>query len=118
MLIVDDNQDSARSMSTLQRLRGHETRTAFTGPEAVLAAAEFIPEVVLIDIGLPGMDGYEVARRMRAMPAMADAYLVAMTGYGSDEDRAAGKDAGFDEYLVKPVDLDILRERLGSKSKC
>jgi two-component system CheB/CheR fusion protein len=112
MLIVDDNQDSARSMSTLQRLRGHETRTAFTGPEAIAAAAEFIPEVVLLDIGLPGLDGYEVARRLRAMPALAGAFLVAITGYGSDEDRASGKDAGFDEHLVKPVDLDILRERL------
>jgi CheY-like chemotaxis protein len=73
MLIVDDNEDSARSMSTLQRLRGHETRTAFTGPDAVVAAAEFAPEVVLLDIGLPGMDGYEVARHLRAMPALAGA---------------------------------------------
>jgi CheY-like chemotaxis protein len=112
MLIVDDNEDSARSMATLQRLRGHETRAAFTGPEAVVVAAEFIPEVVLLDIGLPGLDGYEVARRLRAMPALAGAFLVAMTGYASDEDRGAGKDAGFDEYLVKPVDLDILREWL------
>ena len=115
MLIVDDNQDSARSMSTLQRLRGHETRTAFTGPDAIVAAADFIPEVVLMDIGLPGMDGYEVARRLRAIPALAGAFLVAMTGYGSDEDRAAGKDAGFDEYLIKPVDLDALRERLRAR---
>jgi two-component system CheB/CheR fusion protein len=115
MLIVDDNQDSARSMSTLQRLRGHETRTAFTGLEALVVAADFEPEVVLMDIGLPGMDGYEVARRLRAMPALAGAFLVAMTGYGSDEDRAAGKDADFDEYLVKPVDLDVLREWLRSR---
>ena len=116
MLIVDDNQDSARSMATLQGLRGHETRTAFTGPEAVVAAAEFIPEVVLLDIGLPGLDGYEVARRLRAMPALAGVFLVAMTGYGSDEDRAAGKNAGFDEHLVKPVNLDILREWLRRRS--
>jgi CheY-like chemotaxis protein len=103
-------------MSTLQRLRGHETRTAFTGPDAVVAAAEFAPEVVLLDIGLPGMDGYEVARRLRAMPASAGAFLVAMTGYGSDEDRAHAKEAGFDEYLVKPVDLDLLRGWLRSRS--
>ena len=114
MLIVDDNEDSARSMSTLQRLRGHETRTAFTGPDAVAAAAEFAPEVVLMDIGLPGMDGYEVARRLRAMPALAGAFLVAMSGYGSDEDRARAREAGFDEYLVKPVDLDLLRAWLRS----
>jgi signal transduction histidine kinase/ActR/RegA family two-component response regulator len=115
MLIVDDNEDSARSMSTLQRLRGHETRTAFTGPDAVAAAAEFAPEVVLLDIGLPGMDGYEVARRLRAMPALAGALLVAMSGYGSDEDRARAGAAGFDEYLVKPVDLDLLRLWLRSR---
>jgi two-component system CheB/CheR fusion protein len=114
MLIVDDNQDSARSMATLQRLRGYETRTAFTGPSAVAVAAEFSPEVVLLDIGLPDMDGFEVAARLRAMPAIAGAFLVAMTGYGTDEDRAAGAKAGFDEYLVKPVDLDVLRERLRS----
>ncbi|HEV2042934.1 MAG TPA: ATP-binding protein, partial [Casimicrobiaceae bacterium] len=116
MLIVDDNEDSARSMSTLQRLRGHETRTAFTGPDAVAAAAEFAPEVVLMDIGLPGMDGYEVARRLRAMPALAGAFLVAMSGYGSDEDRARAREAGFDEYLVKPLDLDLLRAWLRSRA--
>jgi PAS domain S-box-containing protein len=116
MLIVDDNEDSARSMSTLQRLRGHETRTAFTGPDAVAAAAEFAPEVVLMDIGLPGMDGYEVARRLRAMPALAGAFLVAMSGYGSDEDRARAGEAGFDEYLVKPLDLDLLHAWLRSRA--
>jgi two-component system, chemotaxis family, CheB/CheR fusion protein len=97
-------------------MRGHVTRTAFTGPEAVAAAADFQSEVVLMDIGLPGMDGYEVARSLRAMPALDGAFLVAMTGYGSDEERAAGKDAGFDEYLVKPVDLDFLREWLRSRA--
>ncbi|MGI8603662.1 MAG: ATP-binding protein [Verrucomicrobiales bacterium] len=116
MLIVDDKEDSARSMSTLQRLRGHETRTAFTGPDAVAAAAEFAPEVVLLDIGLPGMDGFEVARQMRAMPAMAGAFLVAMTGYDSKEDRARARAVGFDEYLIKPVDLDLLREWLRNRS--
>ena len=108
-LIVDDNEDSARSMATLQRLRGHETRTAFTGPDAVAAAAEFLPNVVLLDIGLPGMDGCEVATRLRTMPALAGAFLVAMSGYGSPEDIARAKQAGFDEYLVKPADLDLLR---------
>ncbi len=115
ILIVDDNEDSTRSMAILQKRRGHETRTAFTGPDAVAAAAEFIPNVVLLDIGLPGMDGFEVARRLRAMPALAGAFLVAMSGYGSDEDRAKAKAAGFDEYMVKPVDLDRLRELLRSR---
>jgi len=112
ILIVDDNVDSARSMSNLQRLRGHETRTSFSGLTAVAAAAEFAPEVVLLDIGLPSMDGYEVARQLRTIPALVDAFIVGMSGYGSDEDRAHAREAGFDEYMVKPVDLDLLREHL------
>ena len=115
ILIVDDNEDSTRSMAIIQKRRGHETRTAFTGPDAVTAAAEFLPEVVLLDIGLPGMDGYEVAHRLRAMPALAGAFLVAMSGYGSDEDHAKAQAAGFDEYMVKPVDLDRLRDLLRSR---
>ncbi len=112
ILIVDDNEDSTHSMAALQRMRGHETRCAFTGPDAVTAAAAFIPEVVLLDIGLPGMDGFEVARRLRAMPAVSGAFLVAMSGYGSEEDRCHAQTAGFDQYLVKPVDLAALREWL------
>ncbi len=115
MIIVDDTEDSTSSMAILQKRRGHETRTAFTGPDAVTAAAEFLPDVVLLDIGLPGMDGFEVARRLRAMPALAGAFLVAMSGYGSDEDRAKARLAGFDEYMVKPVDLDRFRELLRSR---
>ena len=115
ILIVDDNEDSTRTMAILQRRRGHETRTSFTGPDAVAVAAEFVPEVVLLDIGLPGMDGFEVARRLRAMPALAGAFLVAMSGYGSEDDRAEARAAGFDEYLVKPVDLDLLRTWLRSR---
>ena len=112
ILVVDDNEDSARSMSLLQRLRGHQTRVALTGPDALAIAVEFAPEVVLLDIGLPGMDGFEVARRLRAMPALADTFLVAMTGYGNPGDRAEARAAGFDEYLLKPVDLTLLREWL------
>ncbi|MDZ4287674.1 MAG: CheR family methyltransferase [Prosthecobacter sp.] len=112
MLIVDDNEDSARSMAMLQRLRGHDTRVAFTGPAAVTAAEEFAPEVVLLDIGLPGMNGFEVVRCLRAMPALANAFLVGMSGYGSDEDRVLAREAGFDEYLVKPVDTKLLRSWL------
>ncbi len=116
ILVVDDNTDSARSMAILQKRRGHETRTAFTGPDAVSAAADFLPEVVLLDIGLPGMDGFEVARQLRAMPSLESTLIVAMSGYGRDEDRAEGKRAGFDEYMVKPVDLDALRGLLLSRS--
>lgn len=112
ILIVDDNTDSARTLAILQRRRGHEIRTAFTGHDAVAVAAAFLPEVVLLDVGLPGMDGYEVARQLRSMPALAGVFIIAMTGYGSAEDRNTAKEAGFDEYLVKPVDLDLLRDWL------
>ncbi len=110
ILIVDDNEDSACSLALLHERRGHETRIAFTGPDAVAAAAEFLPEVVILDVGLPGMNGFEVAKCIRALPGLADALLVAMSGYGSDEDLAEGKRAGFNEYLVRPVDLKKLRE--------
>ncbi|WP_395752669.1 PAS domain-containing protein [Prosthecobacter sp.] len=112
MLIVDDNTDSACSLAILQKRRGHETRAVFTGPDALEVAAEFVPEVVLLDIGLPGMDGFEVARQLRRMPSMRGSLLVAMSGYGSHEDRAAAAQAGFDEYFVKPLDLGLLRQRL------
>ncbi len=115
ILIVDDNTDSARSLAILQRRRGHEVRIGFTGPEAIEAAAEFRPQVVLLDIGLPGMDGFEVARKLRAMPALAGALLIAMTGYASAEDQAQAKAAGFDEHLVKPIDLALVREWLQSR---
>jgi CheY-like chemotaxis protein len=91
------------------------TRIAFTGPDALAVAAEFQPEVVLLDIGLPGMDGFEVARRLRAMPPLTDALLIAMTGYASSEDLIATRQAGFDEHLVKPVDLELLRDCLRTR---
>ncbi len=115
ILIVDDNTDSAITMASVQSRRGHETRTAFTGPDALTAATEFQPEVVLLDIGLPGMDGFEVARRLRAMPSFQNVLLIAMSGYGSSEDRALAQQSGFDEYLVKPVDLAVLRDILRQK---
>lgn len=109
ILIVDDNVDAAESLSMLQELRGHVTRVAHSGPEGLESATEFEPDVVLLDIGLPGMDGYEVVRRLRTMPRMAHAFVVAMTGYGSADDRRLAKEAGFDRHLVKPADLEILR---------
>ncbi|MCW1921704.1 ATP-binding protein [Luteolibacter arcticus] len=116
MLIVDDNVDAAETMALLQELRGHQTRFAHSGPAALALAAEFLPEVVLLDIGLPGMDGYEVARALRAIPELDGAFLVAMTGYGSDEHRARAKEAGFDEHLVKPADLQLLQEWLWARA--
>ncbi len=108
LLIVDDNKDAAETIAMLQQLHGHRTRVAHTGPDALAVAAEFQPEVVLLDIGLPGMDGFEVARRLREMPGMESAFLIALTGYGNDRYRQRAKEAGFDKHLSKPADLNQL----------
>ncbi|PYQ42921.1 MAG: hybrid sensor histidine kinase/response regulator, partial [Acidobacteria bacterium] len=102
-LVVDDNADSAEALALALGAIGHEVRLAGDGPSALDVAAEFKPEVVLLDIGLPGMDGYEVARRFRARKEWAGIVLVALTGYGQEEDRRRAQDAGFDHHLVKPI---------------
>jgi signal transduction histidine kinase/DNA-binding response OmpR family regulator len=114
VLVVDDNVDAADSLAILLRLGGCEVRLAHAGPDAVAAAQVFRPEVVVLDIGLPGMDGYEVARRLRAEAATREAVLVAVTGYGREEDRARSREAGFNHHLVKPVDFGLLREVVAS----
>jgi signal transduction histidine kinase/CheY-like chemotaxis protein len=105
VLVVDDNADSAEGLAVLLRLRGYEVRTAGDGESALAEAAAFRPGVVLLDLGLPGPDGYEVARRLRREPSAAGAVLVALTGYGQEEDRRHSREAGFDHHLVKPADL-------------
>jgi PAS domain S-box-containing protein len=112
VLVVDDNRDSAESMALLLRLVGHEVRVAFDGPDALEAAARFRPDLVLLDIGLPGMTGYDVARRLRSSTAARGVVLVAMTGYGQEEDRGESRRAGFDMHLTKPVELEDLRKAL------
>jgi CheY-like chemotaxis protein len=114
VLVVDDNIDSAESMALLLSLDGHEVRTAFDGPDALAVAEAFQPEVVLLDIGLPGMDGYEVAKQMRNLPGLQKALMIAVTGYGQADDRARSKAAGFDHHLVKPVDPEILSALLAT----
>ena len=105
ILVVDDNVDAAISLAMLLELEGHETRVAHTGAEALAAMAEFSPNYVFLDIGLPDLSGYEVARRMRAMPGLKTAArLIALTGWGSEDDRRQAAAAGFDAHLVKPVD--------------
>jgi CheY-like chemotaxis protein len=98
--------------ATLLAMTGHETHTAHDGLEAVDAAATFRPDVVLLDIGLPKLNGYDTARRIRQEPWGKDMMLVALTGWGQEEDRRKSKDAGFDHHLVKPVDPDLLRKLL------
>ncbi len=112
ILVVDDNADAAEMLAMTLEAEGHEVVAAHSGPAALEMAAGYRPNVVLLDIGMPGMDGYEVARRLRQEPGMTDASLVAVTGYGQEEDRERTCAAGFDEHLVKPVDLDALRRVL------
>jgi CheY-like chemotaxis protein len=116
LLIVDDNKDTADTLAMLLRLNGHEVSTAASGPAGLQAARSETPDVVLLDLGLPGIDGYEVARRIREKTDKP--LLIAVTGYGQAEDRERSKEAGFEHHLVKPVDplklQDLLMEFGGS----
>ena len=113
VLIVDDNVDSARTMAMLlKRAWGQEVELAHDGPAAIEAARIFQPEMILLDIGLPGMSGYEVAEQLRSGPGFERVVIVAMTGWGQDEDRKRSREAGFDHHLVKPVDPEDLRKLL------
>jgi PAS domain S-box-containing protein len=116
VLVVDDNHDSADSMSLLLRLKGHDVRTAHDGPDALRIAAEYHPEIVLLDIGLPGMSGYQVAQLLRDLPGLRDVTLVAVTGYGQDEDRRRALEAGLDRHLTKPVEPSAIEEVLSTPS--
>ena len=112
ILVVDDNRDSADSLAMLLRLVGHDVRTVHDGRQALVVAATYRPDLVLLDIGLPGMDGFAVARHMRSQPELAGVVLVALTGYGSDGDRRQAQAAGFNHHMVKPVHFDTLNELL------
>jgi CheY-like chemotaxis protein/two-component sensor histidine kinase len=113
-LVVDDNVDSADSLATLLRVTGHEAVIAHDGVEAVAAAERFRPEVVFLDIGMPRMNGYDAARRIRQESWGRDMLLVAVTGWGKDDDRLRSRDAGFDAHLVKPADSKDLLRLLGT----
>jgi len=113
ILVVDDNVDAADSLATLLRLYGYQVRAAYGGASGLEAAEQHQPQVILLDIGLPGLDGYEVATRLRRHPTLAGVTLIALTGYGQEEDRRKTHDAGFDHHLVKPVDLNELTNLLG-----
>jgi CheY-like chemotaxis protein len=109
---VDDNHDQLDSLSMLLKVMGHDVREAENGTEALKVAEEFRPQVLLVDIGLPEMNGYDVARRVRERPWGRDVLLVAQTGWGQDEDRRRSREAGFDHHLVKPVAPAALEELL------
>jgi PAS domain S-box-containing protein len=112
ILVVDDNKDAAESLALLLGLAGQNVATARDGLEALTQVEQFAPEVVILDIGLPGLNGYEVARRIRAMAGHQRVSLIALTGWGQDEDRRRTEEAGFDHHLVKPVDFDALKRLL------
>jgi CheY-like chemotaxis protein/anti-sigma regulatory factor (Ser/Thr protein kinase) len=115
ILVVDDNEDAANTLAMILKLEGHEVDTAFSGAEALGRLDDFEPAVVLLDIGLPGIDGFQVAERIRAQPRHRGIRLVAITGYGQDADRTRTREAGFVSHLVKPVDFAELKRVLGSQ---
>ncbi len=117
VLVAEDCPDTAETMALLLDLWGHHARTAPDGPSALEAAAAFRPEVILLDLGLPLLDGHEVARRLRAEPDPARAYVIAVTGYAASAERWHALEAGCDEVWVKPVDLVALRELLEARRR-
>ncbi|HVL55305.1 MAG TPA: response regulator, partial [Burkholderiaceae bacterium] len=115
LLIVDDNRDAASSLAQLMRIHGHRVETAFDGPSALQLAREQHFDAFVLDIGLPGFDGHELARRIRELPGSGNAIFVALTGYGQPADRERSSAAGFDHHLVKPIEPELL-ERLLAES--
>ncbi len=114
ILVVDDNHDSALSMAMMLQIMGHDTRTAHDGESAVSTAETFLPEVVLLDIGLPKLNGYEVAQRIREQDWGQSMFLIAVTGWGQDEDRQRSREVGLNLHMVKPVEPAALEKLLAT----
>jgi CheY-like chemotaxis protein len=112
ILVVDDNRDSATSLAILLKFKGNETQTAHDGLEALDVAAAFRPDVILLDIGMPNLNGYDACQRIREQPWGRDVVLVAVTGWGQDEDKKRSRDCGFNFHMVKPVDPGALEKLL------
>jgi two-component system CheB/CheR fusion protein len=115
ILVVEDNRDTADSLAMLLRLDGHDVAVAYTGPAGVQAARACEPDVLICDLGLPGLDGYGVVREVRRHPATAWALAIALTAYGDDENRRRSRAAGFDAHLTKPADFDALQGLLAGQ---
>ena len=109
VLVVDDNADAAEMLAALLTFDGHDVRTVLNGPAALAVVRDFPPDIAFLDIGLPGMSGFELARRLRAVPDLSGVTLVAVTGWGQDEDRRESRNAGLDHHLTKPVDPEEVR---------
>ncbi|HUR21602.1 MAG TPA: response regulator, partial [Vicinamibacterales bacterium] len=116
VLVVDDNQDALTLLSAALSTVGYQVQSAHDGPEALKVAAAFKPQVAVLDIGLPVMDGYELATRLRAMEGLGALRLIAVTGYGQESDQRRSETAGFDAHLIKPVSLDELLRALSEAS--
>ncbi len=120
VLVVDDTTDSADMLGFMVRMAGHEVAVVYDAYTAIDTARSWLPDVVFMDIGMPDVDGYELARRLRALPELAQTHLVATTGFGADDDKQRGREAGFQEYLVKPIDVDqvegLLERVAGSRA--
>jgi CheY-like chemotaxis protein len=112
--VVDDNEDAADTLGALLSALGATVSVVHGGREALASLQSFDPEAVLLDIGMPGLDGYEVSRRIRASPGHRDVVLIALTGWGQEHDQRWSREAGFDHHLVKPPDVDRLREILSA----
>jgi CheY-like chemotaxis protein len=108
ILVVDDNADAGESLTSLLRVYGHDARMVHDGMAALELVPTFLPSIVFLDIGMPGMDGYEVARRLRRLPGGEQARLIAVTGFGREEDRRLSAEAGFDRHVTKPLDPKVL----------
>ncbi|MCI0463068.1 MAG: ATP-binding protein [Gemmataceae bacterium] len=114
ILIIEDNRDAANSLRMVLELMGHEVRIAYSGPEGVQVATEWNPDTVLSDLGLPGLDGFGVARELRRNPATARTRLIAVTGYGQESDRQLSREVGFEAHLTKPIEPEMLVQALAS----
>jgi CheY-like chemotaxis protein len=108
-LVVDDDRDTAESTAILMRLWGHEPRSVVDGPQALEAARAFVPDALIIDLGMPGLDGWELAMKLREESSLCNALFIAVSGFGQDEDRERSRRAGFHHHLLKPTNLDELR---------
>ena len=117
ILVADDDQDSAESLAMLFQLMGHDVRSAQSGLAAISVAEEFLPELIFLDIGMPGLDGYEVCRRIRQQAWGQTMVIAALTGWTRDEDRDRSQQAGFNHFLVKPVDPKALEDVIAAMGR-
>jgi CheY-like chemotaxis protein len=115
VLVVDENRDAADSLALILGQMGHEVRVSYDSREAIEVARSLGPDIVFLDLVMPGIDGYEVARQMRSDPQLQHALIVAVTGFGGEEDRERSRKAGIDHHVVKPIDLEFIESLLGRR---